>query len=489
MVYTVPGVYIKEGTYGAVPVGLPGHDKVYLVGHTSKVDAPKGLTYVGSADDFFNQFGTSHSTNSIKLFFNQRANSGLYFLNVAPRAERMITIPTATSGATYSLTIDGYTVSYLATASDTVASIREELGKVVNSKAIHIASYRQGFIRVNTGVTVTATANITLGDVSNNSYPVARDVADTLDMYLSPELMPGYLIAPEFYQRFTNSTERSVLASICESFVAQQDYNWVHLVDPGESTATATTASGAINLAVTERGLLDSPRGHSWYYFPYLKDLSDNLVPPSPVVAAIAIRRSRAEGVHQAPAGINYPIYGVKDTSYNVPARVQGELNPLGINCIRKLPNRGIVVYGAKSLSTNPYYRYVTVRTILNVIARAHRDAFDSLLFTTVDGSGALLATIKATSSDICERMRAQGALYGSTPGDTYLIVADSTNNLASDLENGIVYLDVVVKPSPVMEYLVVRITRASIGTVLAEILSSGDTSVPLPSGDVSTTT
>ena len=70
--------------------------------------------------------------------------------------------------------------------------------------------------------------------------------------------------------------------------------------------------------------------------------------------------------------------------------------------------------------------------------------------------------------------MRSSGALYGATPAEAYLVVCDATNNLPNDLEAGKVVVDVIVKPAPILEALHVRLSRASIGTNLTEVLSSG---------------
>lgn len=473
--YNVPGTYLTEGTYGAIPQGLSTHSNVYMLVYTSKAGVPSIPTYVNSPDDFYNIFGTSLSASSVKLFFNQRAGSGIKVLSVPTIPERVITIPTATPG-NYTLTIDGFAITYVATALDTVSTILAGLTRQVNSVANHLSSLRNGKLR--TTRTVTSSANITLGSASNNSYPVVNDVQDCISK-LSEELPQGYLLAPEFFQSYTNIADRTALQLVMEAHCSQPNYNWVALIDCGLTTATQSTSAGAVNLAKQERESFSSPKGHSWYYFPYLLDLVGNLVPPSGAVAGLILRKQRSEGFQQPSAGVNYPVYGVKGVSYDVDKTTQGQLNPLGINCIRKVLNKGILLWGARTLSTSSFYLFGNVRVILNVLAGTLSKAFDELIFSSVNGSGTTFGLIKGTASDICERLRVAGALYGATPQDAYLVTCDTSNNLGGDLDNGVVNVDVVAKPAPGIEVIAVRMSRSSLGAVLAEVVSSG-TSEPV---------
>lgn len=482
--YNVPGTYLSEGTYGAIPQGLSTHSTIYMLVTSNKVDAPTVPTYINSPDDFYNVYGNSPSAASVRLFFNQRSGSGIWVILVKAIPECTITIPVATANTAYTLTLDGYVVSYVSTNTDTPGTILESLSSLVNSRANHLASLLNGKLRTNVQETFWS-SNITLTPDSVNIYPVVNDVSDALSK-LPEELTQGYLLAPEFFQSYTNPSDRTALQLTLESFCSQPTYNWVALIDCGQSTATQTTAAGAVNLAKRERESFSSPKGHSWYYFPYLVDLADNLVPASGAVAGLILRKQRAEGFQQPSAGVNYPIYGVKDVSYQVDKPTQGQLNPLGINCIRRVVNKGILLWGARTLSTSPFYLFGNVRTILNVLAGTLSKAFDELIFSSVNGSGVTFGLIKGTASDICERLRVAGALYGTTPQEAYLVTCDTSNNLGADLDNGIVNVDVVVKPAPGIEVVAVRMSRSSLGAVLAEVVSSG-TSAPIAASPTST--
>jgi phage tail sheath protein FI len=287
----------------------------------------------------------------------------------------------------------------------------------------------------------------------------------------------GFILAPEFYQAYTVGSDRTFLAQQLEAIAADPRYCWVSIVDCGAATATATTGAGAINLALAEKALVASPKGHSLFYFPYLKNGLGTLVPPSPMVAGVALRRYLQQGFRQPPAGMDYPVYGATDTSFPVTGDVNGQLNAQNVNCVRRLPNGGgIVVYGARTMSTNALYRYMTVRVIFNVLNRTLEAAYQRIPFQSVDGQGVLFGLMKATATGILETMRQGGALFGATPEDAYRVVCDLTNNGANDLENGLVRVTVLAKPSPMVEFVSVEVTRMPLGAILSEVVSSGDT-------------
>lgn len=480
MPLNVPGVYVTESTYGSVPAILNSFDALYVLGSSTQVGAPTNqLTYISSVDDFVNVFGAnSPSAAAVQLFFDQRSGYGFYYINVLKRSERILTVSTFSAGTVVSVTIDGYTVSYTCIAGDTAITARDALGALVNTQLPLTASYdaTEGVIRHLASLAVTGNVNVTLGTATTATTATPRDIADCLNVVFEPGNRQGFLCAPEFFQAYTDLTDRTALQLTLESFAANPDYNFVALIDCGATTATQTTGGTAIQAAIAERNTFTSPRGHSWYYFPYLTNLSGINVPPSLAVAGVALRRGRNENFAQPDAGVNYPIYGVSGVSFKVTESIQAQLNPLSINCIRKLPQgRGIVVYGSRTLSTSSYYRFGSVRVILNVLASSLKLAFDALIFTLVDGQGVLFSRIKQTAAAFCEQLRQQGALYGATPSDAYLVICDGTNNPPDLLESGQVNVDVIVKPSPTMEVLTINLQRASLGTVLAEVQQSGN--------------
>lgn len=486
MTLNIPGVRVTENTYGAIPAILNTHDTVYVFG-SATTGNENILTYVSDYTDFTNVYGSSPSAAAVQLFFNQRSGSGLYFCRVAKKAERTLTVGTFTPGTVLTLTVNSVTVSYTCVAGDTATTARAVLGNTINTQMPGLISYYDtGIIRYTQGATITGSAGLTLGAevVPTGSFKPA-DVADAMQTALQPEMSQGFICAPEFFQSFTTLSDRTFLQQQMEAIAASPDYNHVAVIDCGSAAASATTGGQFISLVLAERNTFISPRGHSWYVVPYVKNATDTLVPGSLVQIGVALRKYRNESYAQPPAGITYPVYGVKDVSFPITDTIQSQLNPVGINCIRNLSRgRGVVVYGARTLSTSSYYRFGNTRVILNVLASSLKAAYDQLIFSLVDGQGLLFSRIKQTAAAFCEVLRLNGALFGASPDEAYLVICDTTNNNPNDLEAGVVNVDLVVKPSPTMEVLMVNISRASLGTVLAEITNTGQTE---PTGDIST--
>lgn len=478
--FNAPGVYVSEGTYGSIPADIATHDTVYVLGTASNPNlATNTPTFISNYEDFVNRVGSSPSAAAVASFFAQKSGKGLYFVNVAKRVQRTLSGASFVAGTTATITINGNAISYTLGGSETATTVANAIGAKINQQLAGIAIYypSSGIIRTNPTDTVAVNSVLTLGAASSvGSYPTAFDVVDSANNTFVPENLQGFLCAPEFYQAYASQSERTTLQTQLDAFCSQPAYYWVNVVDCGQTVATTTVGNGSIDAMSAEVGTYVSPRGNSFVYYPYLIDLNDTVVPASLACIGAGLRRARGEGIYQPFAGTKYPLYGVKDTTFRVTAVGQGVLNPKGVNCVRSLPGKGIVCYGARTVSPNPYYKFAATRIILNLLAGTLRKAYDDTIFTLVDGVGALFARVRGTADVICENLRLAGALYGATPEDAYLNICDSTNNTGATLETGMVYLDTIVKPSPTLEALSITLSRSALGEVLAQVKSSGDT-------------
>ncbi|HWE82034.1 MAG TPA: phage tail sheath subtilisin-like domain-containing protein, partial [Gaiellaceae bacterium] len=109
-------------------------------------------------------------------------------------------------------------------------------------------------------------------------------------------------------------------------------------------------------------------------YYPWLEVMDPItkrplLVPPSGHVAGVWARTDGTRGVHKAPA--NEVTMGVNGLGFQVTAEEQGGLNQRGINCIRAFPGRGIRIWGARTMSSDPEWRYINVRRLFNYISES----------------------------------------------------------------------------------------------------------------------
>ena len=86
------------------------------------------------------------------------------------------------------------------------------------------------------------------------------------------------------------------------------------------------------------------------------------MTPPSGSVAGIISRTDMGRGVWKAPAGTKASLKGAKDLQPDLTDDESGRLNAIGVNGLRSLPQFGHVIWGARTLSSDPEWKYLPVR-------------------------------------------------------------------------------------------------------------------------------
>ncbi|MDQ4097996.1 MAG: phage tail sheath subtilisin-like domain-containing protein, partial [Actinomycetota bacterium] len=152
-------------------------------------------------------------------------------------------------------------------------------------------------------------------------------------------------------------------------------------------------------------------------YWPWIKVFDpgsgENVsVPPSGHLAGIWSRNDDTRGVHKAPA--NEVIRGVLSLDTLITKAEHDLLNPHGINCIRAFPGRGIRVWGARTLSSDPAWRYLNIRRLFNYLEESILNGTQWVVFEPNDQS--LWAKMRRTISAFLVNEWRKGALFGLTP-------------------------------------------------------------------------
>ncbi len=167
----------------------------------------------------------------------------------------------------------------------------------------------------------------------------------------------------------------------------------------GASTRPATTRSSRRS---TGRGSRSSTRPSG----------TNRFVPPCGHMAGIWARNDDTRGVHKAPA--NEVVRGAISLQTQITKAEHDLLNPVGINCIRSFPGRGIRVWGARTLSSDPAWRYLNVRRLFNYLEESILDGTQWVVFEPNDP--ALWARIRRTITAFLVNEWRKGALFGSRP-------------------------------------------------------------------------
>jgi hypothetical protein len=189
-------------------------------------------------------------------------------------------------------------------------------------------------------------------------------------------------------------------------------------------------------------------------------------IPPSGHVLGIYARTDSESGVHQAPA--NTDVRWAASVTVSVDAAAQGVLNPLGINCVRIFPGRGLLLYGARTVSSDPAWRFVNVRRLLIVIEKSTNQALQWSVFEPNDDI--LRSTITLSLTTLLNDFWSSGALRGREPGEAFFVLCNRTNNTQDMIDDGQLLAQVGVAPSIPAEFVVFRIGRVNDSLLMTEV-------------------
>ncbi len=203
-------------------------------------------------------------------------------------------------------------------------------------------------------------------------------------------------------------------------------------------------------------------------YWPWIKVFDpasgeNQFVPPSGHVAGIYGRNDDTRGVHKAPA--NEVIRGAIDLEVNITKGEHDSLNPIAVNSLRSFPGRGIRVFGARTLSSDPEWRYLNVRRLFNYLEDSILNGTQWAVFEPNDN--ALWAKLRRSIAAFLVMEWRKGALFGLTPNEAYYVKCDSETNPAEAIDVGQVTCEIGVAPVKPAEFVVFRLSQFSGGTSL----------------------
>ena len=136
------------------------------------------------------------------------------------------------------------------------------------------------------------------------------------------------------------------------------------------------------------------------------------MAPPSGYITGVYNRADAERGVHKAPA--NETVLGAIDLELNLSKGEQDLLNPMGVNCIRAFPGRGIRVWGARTLSSDGAWRYVNVRRLFIMVEASLDAGMQWVVFEPNDST--LWAKVSRDCRSFLKTIWLSGALFGDTP-------------------------------------------------------------------------
>lgn len=217
------------------------------------------------------------------------------------------------------------------------------------------------------------------------------------------------------------------------------------------------TPASVVNGILGHRNLYDT--SFAAYYSPWVQVTSGDKIltlPPSGYVAGVCARVDNQRGVWKAPA--NETVRGAVGLANYITTGEQDILNPRGVNCIRRFEGRGIRVWGARTLSSDPEYRYVNVRRFL-IFMEASIDRGTQWVVFEPNAPETWTRVVTSVTAFLHTQWR-DGALLGRRPEDSFFVRCDESTMTVDDIQNGRLICNIgvaIVRPA---EFVIFRIEQ-----------------------------
>jgi phage tail sheath protein FI len=232
------------------------------------------------------------------------------------------------------------------------------------------------------------------------------------------------------------------------------------IIDPPTDWTTKDAAKDGIKGVVTSKSAA--------LFFPRIvkpNPLAENRLEefaPCGVVAGVIARTDASRGVWKAPAGLDATLNGVPRLSVSLTDQETGELNPLGINCLRVRPATGPVIWGARTRQgddrLDSEWRYISVRRLALYIEESLYRGTQWAVFEPNDES--LWAQLRLNTGAFMQTLFRQGAFQGQTPQEAYLVKVDKETTTQTDIDRGIVNMIVGFAPLKPAEFVIIKIQQ-----------------------------
>jgi hypothetical protein len=278
--------------------------------------------------------------------------------------------------------------------------------------------------------------------------PLTRDIQTLPSTYTSARDM-----AQVYWAALTLCVDRRAM------LIVDPDPEWALSID--QAISNAIDGRNDLNLTGPESR-------NAAIYFPCVREVDplrdsriDTFV-PSGIVAGVIARTDVSRGVWKAPAGLDASLGGVQDLQVNLNDLENGQLNPLGINCLRSFGVNGRIVWGARTLrgadESADEYKYLPVRRLALFLEESLYRGTQWVVFEPNDEP--LWAQVRLNVGAFMQGLFLQGAFQGKTPRDAYFVKCDNQTTTQNDINLGILNIIVGFAPLKPAEFVVIQIQQ-----------------------------
>jgi phage tail sheath protein FI len=217
--------------------------------------------------------------------------------------------------------------------------------------------------------------------------------------------------------------------------------------------------------AKTFRDAITPKNSYGAIYAPWVRMLDPTgksaepiLVPPSGYVAGLYAKTDGQRGVWKAPAGAGVALAGGVGLAVNLTDVQQGNLNPININVIRQFAGSGIVLWGARTLTSDPEWTYIPVRRTAIFLRVSIYRGIQWAVFEPNDED--LWSSLRLNIGSFMMNLFRQGAFQGATPAQAFFVKCDHETTTQDDINAGVVNVLVGFAPLRPAEFVVVKISQ-----------------------------
>jgi phage tail sheath protein FI len=229
----------------------------------------------------------------------------------------------------------------------------------------------------------------------------------------------------------------------------------------GEMTKADVTPEHAERFAKA----LNRRNSYGAVYFPWIKAADPSgrsaepvLLPPSGYIAGLYARIDANRGVWKAPAGTSASLSGAVGLASELTDTEHGNLNPLGINVIRRFATSGIVIFGARTICSDVEWKYAPVRRLAIMLRVSIYYGMQWAVFEPNDEL--LWSQLRLNIGSFMMTLFRQGAFQGTTPTDAFFVKCDAETTTPADIDRGVVNVLVGFAPLRPAEFVIVRISQ-----------------------------
>lgn len=512
---TYPGVYIEEIPSGVRTITGVATAITAFIGRAKKgpLDEP---TMIQSFADFERKFGglwdKSTMSYAVQQYFLHGGRDALVVRVINGGAKATISLPTASStlileaanegdwGESLQVAVDyetkdkndpvpvlfNLTIQELSTPGSTDIISTETFRNLsmdeTNARFLtKVLEQQSSLIRVNTitperpqetGNYVAASTNgDDGGDISDSQISSAGLESGRQGLYaLNKADLFNILCIPPLSKE--NDIEDSTMANAA---VYCKKRRAMFIVDPPCNTAASSQLSPWTDVDTARTGIdtlrtiigTDSATNVA-AYFPRLKmadALKENRTEefvPCGAVAGIFARIDAQRGVWKAPAGQEASLSGVREFTYKMTDDQNGQLNPLGLNCLRSFPVYGNVLWGARTLigadQLASEWKYIPVRRVALYIEESLYRGTKWVVFEPNDEP--LWSQIRLNVGAFMHELFRQGAFQGKTAREAYFVKCDKETTTQNDIDRGIVNILVGFAPLKPAEFVMIKLSQ-----------------------------